>query len=37
MEGFVDADWASDADSRRSIGGYVFTCCVQKARRKRCG
>ena len=23
MEGFVD-DWSSDADSRRSIGGYVF-------------
>lgn len=25
IQGFVDVDWASDLDSRRSINGYVFT------------
>ena len=25
IQGFVDADWAGDLDSRRSTSGYVFT------------
>ncbi|XP_059073463.1 secreted RxLR effector protein 161-like [Cryptomeria japonica] len=25
IQGFIDVDWASDLDSRRSTNGYVFT------------
>ena len=25
LEGYVDADWAGDLDSRKSTSGYLFT------------